>query len=156
MKHLEWLDRTTAGDSLRQISERSDIPLATLSHQMRKETFKPELIIRISEAYGESPVIALVDLGFMSSRWIKEPGVRTALSRATDEELTDELLRRLRLIEDTPVDDLAELRRSTPVSPPSGRAISDDDSEGFDDMQYAASRRKRQPSEGDDDYGPGA
>ncbi|VZH85351.1 hypothetical protein FRC0190_01315 [Corynebacterium rouxii] len=127
MKHLEWLDRTTAGDSLRQISERSDIPLATLSHQMRKETFKPELIIRISEAYGESPVIALVDLGFMSSRWIKEPGVRTALSRATDEELTDELLRRLRLIEDTPVDDLAELRRNTPTPPPSVRAISDDE-----------------------------
>ncbi|CAB0836542.1 hypothetical protein FRC0326_00658 [Corynebacterium diphtheriae] len=127
MKHLEWLDRTTAGDSLRQISERSDIPLATLSHQMRKETFKPELIIRISEAYGESPVIALVDLGFMSSRWIKEPGVRTALSRATDEELTDELLRRLRLIEDAPVDDLAELRRSTPVSPPHVTVISDDE-----------------------------
>ncbi|WP_155872938.1 hypothetical protein [Corynebacterium rouxii] len=94
---------------------------------MRKETFKPELIIRISEAYGESPVIALVDLGFMSSRWIKEPGVRTALSRATDEELTDELLRRLRLIEDTPVDDLAELRRNTPTPPPSVRAISDDE-----------------------------
>lgn len=127
MEHLEWLDRTTAGDSLRQISEKSNIPLATLSHQMRKEVFKPELIIRISEAYGESPVIALVDLGFMSSRWIKEPGVRTALSRATDEELTDELLRRLRLIEDAPVDELAERRRSTPVSPPSARAISDDE-----------------------------
>lgn len=88
---------------------------ATLGRQLKAGDLSSDLIIKIAEAYDESPVVALVDLGFMSARWITEPGVRTALSRASDEELTDELLRRLRLLEDVPVDDLASRRaRATP------------------------------------------
>lgn len=108
MEHMEWFDRTTSGETLRQVAKRADVPLATLSSQTRKGTLKADVIIKVAEAYDESPVIALVDLGFMSSRWITEPGVRTALSRASDEELTDELLRRLNLLDTRPIDQLAD------------------------------------------------
>ena len=108
MEHMEWFDRTTSGETLRQVAKRADVPLATLSSQTRKGTLKADIIIKIAEAYDESPVIALVDLGFMSSRWITEPGVRTALSRASDEELTDELLRRLKLLDTRPIDQVAD------------------------------------------------
>ena len=110
---------------------------------MRAGELKADLVIKIAEAYEESPVIALADLGFMSARWITEPGVLTALSRASDEQLTDELLRRLRLIEDVPVDTLAAKRsnnRDVDVEP----------------LPYAANRRTPEPEEGDDDYGSGA
>ena len=140
MEHMEWFDRTTSGETLRQVSKRADVPLATLSSQTRKGTLKADVIIKVAEAYDESPVIALVDLGFMSSRWITEPGVRTALSRASDEELTDELLRRLKLLDTRPIDEVADdlkNRRSnksnTDVAPEFYDAVADsspDEEEG--------------------------
>ncbi|WP_156812826.1 helix-turn-helix domain-containing protein [Corynebacterium ulceribovis] len=111
--HLEWLERVAKGDSNRQIADAAGVSDATLGRQVRAGELKPEMIIKIAEAYEESPAIALVDLGFMSARWITEPGVTTALSRATDEQLTDELLRRLKLLDTAPVDELAERRSST-------------------------------------------
>lgn len=110
MEHNEWFNRITRSDSLRRVAELADISDRTLSRQLRAGEIDPALIIRIAEAYEESPVIALVDLGFMSSKWITEPGVVTALSRASDEELTDELLRRLNLLDGRPVDQVAKER----------------------------------------------
>ena len=111
MKHTEWMQRVTAGDSLREIARRAGLNNRTLRTQFNAGELKPEVVIKIAEAYEESPAVALADLGFMSARWISEPGVVTALSRATDEQLTDELLRRLHLIDDVPIDELSERRR---------------------------------------------
>lgn len=143
MEHIEWFNRITAGDSHREVSRRSGVPNRTIANQVASGTLKPEVIIKVAEGYNESPVIALVDLGFVSARWITEPGIVTALSRATDEQLTNELLRRLNLIADEPVDDLAARRSNTPPS-------------DVEPLPYAANRRPLEPEEGDDDYGPGA
>lgn len=115
--HIEWLDKVTRGDSNREIARRAEgVSDATLSRQRRAGELSADLIIKIAEAYNESPVVALVDLGFMSAKWITEPGVITALSRASDEELTDELLRRLNLLSDKSVDELAEQRKLSALS----------------------------------------
>ncbi len=137
--HSQWYKRVTRGDSNRQVAHTANISDATLGRQLRANDLSADLIIKIAEAYDESPVIALVDLGFMSARWITEPGVLTALSRATDEQLTDELLRRLRLIEDVPVDELAKRRGESGVVP----------------LPYAADDSDTEPEEGDDDYSDG-
>lgn len=108
--HLEWFKRVTRNDSNRRASDLADISPATLGRQLKAGELSADLIIKIAQAYHESPVVALVDLGFISAKWMNEIGTTTALSRATDEELTDELLRRLRLIEDMPIDELAERR----------------------------------------------
>lgn len=128
MEHTEWMHRITAGDSLREVARRAGLNNRTLTTQVNAGKLKADLIIKIAEAYDESPVIALVDLGFMSARWITEPGVVTALSRATDEQLTDELLRRLRLIDDVSVDDLAarHLHAVADSSPEEGEGYPDD------------------------------
>lgn len=110
MEHTDWMQRITRGDSYRRVAELAGINDRTLANQMRAGELKPEMIIKIAEAYDESPVYALVDLGFISAKWLQEMGTSTALSRATDEELTDELLVRLKLIEDKPVDELAARR----------------------------------------------
>lgn len=111
--HLEWLEAITRGDSARRVSELADVSAATLGRQIRAGELKSDMVIKIAEAYEESPVVALVDLGFMSAKWITEPGVVTGLSRASDEELTDELLRRLKLLDKAPVDELASRRQAT-------------------------------------------
>ncbi|MFS0212189.1 hypothetical protein ACL1EU_11740 [Corynebacterium striatum] len=114
--HSEWFKRVTRNDSNRRAADLADISPVTLGRQLKANELSADLIIKIAQAYDESPVVALVDLGFVSAKWMQEIGTTTALTRATDEELTDELLRRLRLIEDTPVDELAA-RRSNNTSP---------------------------------------
>ena len=141
--HIEWFKRVTRNDSNRRASELADISAATLGRQLKAGELSADLIIKIAQAYDESPVVALVDLGLVSAKWMREIGTTTALSRATDEELTDELLRRLNLIADEPVDELAARRSNTPPS-------------DVEPLPYAANRRPLEPEEGDDDYGPGA
>lgn len=116
--HADWCKRVTRGDSNRHVSIRAKISDATLGRQLKANELSADLIIKIAQAYNESPVVALVDLGFVSARWLQEIGTTTALTRASDEELTDELLRRLRLLDDQPIDDLAARRAGTPVSGP--------------------------------------
>lgn len=118
--HKEWFHRVTRGDSNRRASELADISPVTLGRQLKAGQLSADLIIKIAQAYNESPVVALVDLGFISARWLQEVGTTTALTRASDEELTDELLRRLRLLDDQPIDDLASRRAGAPVSGSSG------------------------------------
>lgn len=143
--HTDWYRRVTRGDSNRQVSSLAGISDATLGRQLRAGELNADLIIKIAQAYEESPVVALVDLGFISAKWMQEMGTATALSRATDEELTDELLVRLKLIEDKPVDQLA-----------AKRSRSNEEADHVAPLPYAANRRPLEPEEGDDDYGPGA
>lgn len=117
--HSEWFKRVTRNDSNRRAADLADISPVTLGRQLKANELSADLIIKIAQAYDESPVVALVDLGFISARWMQEVGTTTALTRASDEELTDELLRRLRLIEDEPVDQLAERRKRARMSTPS-------------------------------------
>lgn len=117
--HSEWFKRVTRNDSNRRAADLADISPVTLGRQLKANELSADLIIKIAQAYDESPVVALVDLGFISARWMQEVGTTTALTRASDEELTDELLRRLRLIEDEPIDHLAERRRKARMSNPS-------------------------------------
>lgn len=114
--HKEWFARVTRGDSNRQASERAEISNVTLGRQLKQNELSADLIIKIAQAYEESPVVALVDMGFISARWLSEYGSTTALTRASDEELTNELLRRLQLLSDEPVDDLAEKRSKQAMS----------------------------------------
>lgn len=117
--HSEWFKRVTRNDSNRRAADLADISPVTLGRQLKANELSADLIIKIAQAYNESPVIALVDLGFISAKWMQEVGTTTALTRASDEELTDELLRRLRLIEDEPIDHLAERRKKARMSNPS-------------------------------------
>lgn len=116
MNHNEWLEKITQGDSLRRIAEVADVSDRTLSRQLREEEIRPDMVIKIAQSYGESPSEALVDLGFMDEKWLVSASVRRALMKASDEELTDELLRRLHLLSDKEVDDLAERRRQDTMS----------------------------------------
>ena len=142
--HTDWYKRVTRGDSNRHVSSRANISDATLGRQLKTNELSADLIIKIAQAYDESPVVALVDLGFISARWMQEVGTTTALTRASDEELTDELLRRLRLIEDEPVDHLAERRKKARMSKPS-------DSMPLSAVAYSGPDEDAERNDADDD-----
>lgn len=117
--HNSWFKRVTRNDSNRRAAELANISPVTLGRQLKADDLSADLVIKIAQAYDESPVVALVDLGFVSAKWIQEVGITTALTRASDEELTDELLRRLQLLDDSPVDELASRRaKSNRPAPP--------------------------------------
>lgn len=74
----------------------------------------PDFVVKVARAYNANVLEALVEAEFITEEEAQLREVRVGgllLSEATDEELTDELLRRLHLISDEEVDELAERRR---------------------------------------------
>ena len=128
MNFPEWITSITA-DSQGDVAARAGIPLRTLQYQIRNGP-KIETVIAVADAYGHSPFVALVDLGYIDDSWLDQLSESTeaALMAASDEQLTDEILRRLKKGSrsfDTPIDDLAARRSNTTT--PAIRPVVDDD-----------------------------
>ena len=115
MNAKEWL-RVTTTDPLNEIARRAGIPQRTLYNQLERRSLAAENVIKVADAYGVHPLRALIDCGYVDAGWAELPDVDTALRRATDDQLADEILRRLKLahgstVFDEPIDDLARRRR---------------------------------------------
>ncbi len=116
MKHSEWLT-TTTGDSVRNVAITIGVAPRTLATQLEKERISPENVIKIAEAYEAHPVGALVATGYLDTRWAEGIDPEMAVRELTDEQLANEILRRLRDVRGdhdtfhTPVADL-DARRS--------------------------------------------
>lgn len=117
----------------------------------------PEFVIKLARAYEANVLEALVEAEFITAEeaelnWVDTGG--TKLAAATEEQLADEVLRRMKLgVErdgplDTPVDELAQRRHVTP-NPYS------DTTPDEEDLPYAADSSPDEPMPGDDDYSDG-
>ena len=142
MTFPEWITSITA-DSQGDVAARVGIPLRTLQYQIRNGP-KIETVIAVADAYGHSPFVALVDLGYIDDSWLDQLSESTeaALIAASDEQLTDEILRRLKKGSrsfDTPIDDLAARRSNTTT--PAIRPVPDDD------LPYVADSSPDHPEE---------
>lgn len=115
MKHTEWLIAVTS-DSVRNVAITIGLPPRTLATQLEKQRLSPENIIKIAEHYDTHPVGALVDTGYLDPRWANQVDPESAVRLLTDEQVTNEVLRRLTEVRGehpefhTPVDELAERR----------------------------------------------
>lgn len=154
MKHIEWLIHVIGTDSLRDVGKTADVPMRTLYNQREKGHLSAENVIAIAVAYGHHPVGALVDTGYLDAKWAEQVDPARALRTVTEDDLADEVLRRMKLgVErdgplDTPVDELAQRRHVTPES-------YDDDTPGEEDLPYVADSSPDEPMPGDDDYSDG-
>ncbi|WP_066584574.1 hypothetical protein [Corynebacterium provencense] len=154
MEHSEWLAETTGGDSARTIAKKSGVPDRTVLNQTEKGKFSAENVIKIATGYGKSPVRALVDTDYLDEQWAETVDPITALRQVSEEDLADEVLRRMKLPGtheefDTPVDEL-DARRAAKSN---GRGIyptPDVLPEG-----YVADSTDTEPEMGDDDYNDG-
>lgn len=126
--HKEWLDQVTNSSSNREVSKLSGVPMRTIYNQLEKGSLSPENVIAIAVAYGHHPVGALVDTGYLDEKWATQVDPAHALRTVTEDQLADEVLRRMNIGKahgalDVPVDELTERRAKKsntspkPVSP---------------------------------------
>lgn len=114
MNHKDWLE-TITDDSVLAISKAIGTANSTLVAQLNKQKISPENVIRIAEHYGHHPVDALVETGYLDKRWAKAIAPLQALREVSEDDLADEVLRRMKLGQNSgalkqPVDELAARR----------------------------------------------
>lgn len=147
MNLTQWIEQVTGGATPQEIAKAANLPVRTVQHQLSTGRMSLENKILIGVAYRHHPMRTLVEWEVVNPEWASVPDIEAALRLAGEEQLADEVLRRMLNGKtdafDATVDDLAARRSNT----------SDSD---VDSLPYAANRRKVEPEEGDDDYGPGA
>ncbi len=95
MEIATWIASLT-DDSARDIAKKAGLPARTVQHQITTGKMSVENLIAISIAYNQHPLHTLIDFGIVDISWANVPDVASALKIATDDELTDEILRRLK------------------------------------------------------------
>lgn len=146
MELNDWIQNVTAEASAQEISSKAGISLRTLQHQLSTGRMSLENKVRIATAFSHHPLRTLVEWGAVDAAWESVPDIEAALRLATDEQLTDEVLRRMKrgLASgsplDTSVDDLME-RRSQRSAAELG--------------EYAADSSPVEPEPGDEGYHDG-
>lgn len=133
MEHKKWL-ATVTNDSINTVARKIGVKQRTLAAQLDDNRVPAENLIAIAITYGVHPVGALIETGYLDREWGASIDPVQALRSVTDEQLADEVLRRMKLPGSheplvTPVD---ELRRPHTVS------SYDPDTEGFDPGRMAA------------------
>lgn len=91
----QWVRAVTNGDSDRKIAEKVGMPTATMNRHLRAN-MPPETMVKIARAYGASAVRALVTYGLLESSDVEAAAVLDALESATDEQIADQALRRMK------------------------------------------------------------
>lgn len=90
-----WIDAISAGSSLRQVAITAHLPAPTIARQVRENTLSPENVVAIARAYDASPLDGLVATGLLRRDEVGTAGILDALRAASDEQLVEEVSRRL-------------------------------------------------------------
>lgn len=147
MNNSEWLEKVTNNASVNAAANRAGIVQRTLSRQVERGEISAENVIAIAIAYGAHPIRALVDTGYLDEKYARTVDPMTALRSVTEDQLADEVLRRMKRglktdVLTTDINDLASRRSGAPVSGPSDSLHDDDDGVvrefDYDPDEYAA------------------
>ena len=138
MNNSEWLEKVTNNASVNAAANRAGIVQRTLSRQVERGEISAENVIAIAIAYGAHPVRALVDTGYLDEKYARTVDPMTALRSVTEDQLADEVLRRMKRglktgEFTTDINEVETRRRSKqqkPVSDPSA-SLHDDDDDGI-------------------------
>lgn len=97
MEHIKWFERTTDNASALAASKNAVPPLnnATLSRQINKGTFSPEVVIAIARGYNQSPVEALAQTGYLRTEEAVGQRPEAIAQLLSDQDLIRELARRV-------------------------------------------------------------
>lgn len=135
MKHTEWLRVIAGGSAVNSIATRSGIVPRTFARQVEKDSISAENVIAIAVSHDAHPVRALVDTGYLDERYAAEVDPATALKEVSEQELANEVLKRMlkglkteALTE--PIEkvyNINEYRKNTPTPPPNVKPLSDDE-----------------------------
>ncbi|QOH55217.1 helix-turn-helix domain-containing protein [Rhodococcus rhodochrous] len=116
----QWVRQTVGDASLRKVAAEAGISQATLARQIREGTLTAESVVKIARAYGVSVADGLQAIGVLTEEDVLPISVEKALQEATDEQLADEVLRRMKAgneIYDRPLSEVGMVRTLKPRVP---------------------------------------
>lgn len=116
----QWIRQTTGDISLRKVATEAGISQATLARQIREDTLTAESVVKIARAYGVSVVSGLQAIGVITEDDVMPAAIEKALQDATDEQLADEVLRRMKAgseIYDRPISEVGTVHTLKPRVP---------------------------------------
>lgn len=93
--HMKWLRRLAGDDSGRAIAHKSRVSVATVNRQISKEEFSPETVIAIARGYGQSPVEALAQTGYLTAEEAVGVPQEAMAELLTDQQLIRALAQRV-------------------------------------------------------------
>lgn len=93
----DWFSATTAGYSLNEVAKRSGIAVASLHRYTQNWSFTAEAVAKVARAFEASIPDALVAHGVVEASELASVAIAGTLSDATDQQLLDEIARRLAL-----------------------------------------------------------
>ncbi|WP_407107821.1 helix-turn-helix domain-containing protein [Rhodococcus aetherivorans] len=127
----QWIRQTVGDTSLRKVASEAGISQATLARQIREGTLTAESVVKIARAYGVSVADGLQAIGVLTEDDVLPTSVEKALREASDEQLADEVLRRMKAgseIYDRPISEVSNVHTLKPRVPD----ITLEDLEGLD------------------------
>lgn len=120
MELSQWLASVTDCATAQEIAAAADLPKRTVQHQISTGRMSLENKVLIGVAYGHHPLRTLIEWDIINPEWERIPDIDAALRLATEDQLADEVLRRMKIgvssdAFTTPVDDLASRRSNVDV-----------------------------------------
>ena len=94
--HTDWYDDLTNHAPRKAAAERAGLPVSSLNLQYSRGEFRPETVIALARAYRASPVQALAATGLIEEDEAAPIGAAEVLRLATDQQLLEEVMRRIR------------------------------------------------------------
>lgn len=100
MKYMEkqkWFEEVTNHAAVNEVATRTGLSPATLWRQYNNDLgFTAENLIIVARTYGASPIEALVIFGFLNEEERAGDATLVSLSKASDDDLIQELARRMK------------------------------------------------------------
>lgn len=93
--YKDWFSRTTKGDSVNSAAKLAGIPQASLNKRLQKGVLTMEDVTLISRAYTLNPIEELAKVDYLLRSEVDQVQHASALSDASDEEIAEEVWRRL-------------------------------------------------------------
>lgn len=93
--HNDWFEKLTHHASGRSAAERSGESPATVNRQLKAGVISPELVISLARGYGRSPVLALLQTGYLLPEETGAPTLEEVATTLTDQQLIAETARRI-------------------------------------------------------------
>ena len=94
MNFNEWIDSLIGTDTRGTAANKAGYAPSTISRQLDRGHLRPETVIALCRAYDRSPIAGLIETGYVHSHEVDAPEIAEALTRATNQQLLDEILRR--------------------------------------------------------------
>lgn len=150
MTNTRWwnyVEELVGDDNFSQAANKAGFDKSAFTRWKRGAAADPAFVVKLARGYDANVLHALVESGFLTEQEaaLTEVSPRLDLTDIPGPDLMSEVERRLE-----------ELRFLVSLSPARDDLASRRPTPDVQDEPYAANRRKPEPEEGDDDFGPGA